>query len=192
MPQESIRPTSSTSDTLEIVEARTDPDLNGLISLADHAIIHDGNCIGFLPHGAYHDASCNNRLFSLLRNGDRVGFILWSANQLRECRILQIWIRRDARLIEHGRALVEHLQNAHARRLHAWQLRAWVAEDLEANLFWPQIGFIKRGWRWGPAKRARRHNLWTRPVISSACPPRFELALRPPTAPAERILQTSP
>lgn len=180
MPPESIRSTSTTSDTLEIVEAQTDPNVRELILLADHAIVKDGHCIGFLPHGAYHDATKSNRLFSLFRNDDRVGFILWSANQLRECRILQIWIRRDARLIEHGRALVEHLEEAHARKLHAWQLRAWVAEDLEANLFWPQIGFTKHGWRWGPAKKARRHNLWCRPVIWSAATLQSELALEPP------------
>jgi hypothetical protein len=164
MPQESIRPTNPTSDTLKIVEAKQDPKNHELIKLADHAITHDGNCIGFLPHGAYQDATHSNRLFSLFRNDDRVGFILWSANQIRECRILQIWCRADARLIEHGRALIAHLEQEHARRLHLWQLRAWVATDLAANLFWPQIGFTNRGWRWGPAKRSRRHFLWTRPI----------------------------
>lgn len=188
MPPDLLGPTRPTSDTLEIVEARLDSNHHELITLADHAITHDGHCIGFLPHGAYHDATRSNRLFSLFRNSDRVGFILWSCNQIRECRILQIWIRRDARLIEHGRALVEYLQNAHARRLHLWQLRAWVAEDLEANLFWPQIGFTKKGWRWGPAKRARRHNLWTRPVIEPFQQPRSELALQAPTT---RDLQTA-
>jgi len=188
MPPDSIRPTSTTSDTLEIVEARLDQNHHELITLADHAITNDGHCIGFLPHGAYHDATTNNRLFSLFRNDDRVGFILWSSNELRECRILQIWIRRDARLIEHGRALVEHLEEAHARRLHAWQLRAWVAEDLEANLFWPQIGFTKKGWRWGPAKRARRHNLWVRPITYLVAPQRPVPSLESPTP---RVLETA-
>lgn len=176
MTQDAIGPTDSTSDTLSIVEAQADRDHRELILLADHAITRDGHCIGFLPHGAYHDATTNGRLFSLFRNGDRVGFLLWSANQLRECRVLQIWVRQDARLIEHGRALIDHLQNAHARKLHAWQLRAWVAEDLAANLFWPQIGFELRGWRWGPAKRSRRHNLWTRSLVPTPSPQQLLLA----------------
>lgn len=178
MPPESIRPTSTTSDTLEIVEARHDKKFSELILLCDHAITRDGHCIGFLPHGAYDDARNHNRLFSLFRNDDRVGFILWSANTTREVRILQIWVRTDARLIEHGRALIDHLEMQHARRLHAWQLRAWVAEDLAANAFWPQIGFLYRGWRWGPARHARRHNLWTRPITSALEQPPLELALQ--------------
>ena len=177
MSQDAIRHDASTSDTLTIVEARADANLTELMQLADHAIIHDGNAIGFLPWGAYEDASRNNRLYSLFRNGDRVGFVLWSANQQREIRILQIWVRKDARLIEHGRALVEHLHNTHARRLHAWQLRAWVAEDLAANLFWPQIGFSRVGWRWGPARRSRRHNLWLRPITFQTTTPRGGLEL---------------
>jgi GNAT superfamily N-acetyltransferase len=187
MNQESIQRVESTSDTLKIVEARTDPNHRELLLLADKAIDVDGHCIGFLPHGAYHDATAHNRLFSLFRNDDRVGFVLWSRNQIRECRILQIWVRSDARLIEHGRALVEHLEEAHARRMHLWQLRAWVAEDLAANVFWPQIGFTKRGWRWGPAKRARRHNLWTRNVTLDDFPTRAGLALRSPNACAQEI-----
>lgn len=185
---ESIQPTRPNSDPLKIVEAHTDTDIHELFLLADHAINTDGHCIGFLPHGVYHDATRQHRLFSLFRNDDRVGFILWSSNRIRECRILQIWIRRDARLIEHGRALVEHLEETHARRLHLWVLRAWVAEDLEANLFWPQIGFVKRGWRWGPAKRARRHNLWTRPVISETLHPQCDPAPAQSTALAFQTL----
>jgi hypothetical protein len=105
---------------------------------------------------------------------------------------LQIWVRRDARLIEHGRALIDHLEDAHARRLNAWQLRAWVAEDLEANLFWPQIGFVYRGWRWGPARRARRHNLWTRPLNASFAPPQFALEPQRLTTLGFETRQTSP
>lgn len=187
MTQESIRRHESTSDTLKIVEARSDPNHRELLLLADKAIDVDGHCIGFLPHGAYHDATNNNRLFSLFRNDDRVGFVLWSSNRIRECRILQIWVRSDARLIEHGRALVEHLEEHHARRLHLWQLRAWVAQDLAANVFWPQIGFEKRGWRWGPAKRARRHNLWTRNVTLGEFPKGDDTSPRSPLASAREI-----
>jgi len=191
MPPESSEPPTTTSDTLEIVEAAADVHQQDLIKLCDHAIINDGNAIGFLPWGAYTDACNHNRLFSLLRNSDRVGFLLWSSNPLREIRILQIWIRSDARLIEHGRALIEHLQNAHARKLRSWQLRAWVAEDLAANLFWPQVGFLRTGWRWGRAQRGRRHNLWCKPLTAAMSPPspppdvqrpaQLDLATAPPS-----------
>jgi len=187
MPADLREAASTTSDTLQIVEAQTDDNPRELILLADHAITVDGHAIGFLPYGAYHDATRTGRLFSLFRNGDRVGFILWSCNQLRECRILQIWIRKDARLIEHGRALVAHLENKHARRLHLWQLRAWVATDLEANLFWPQIGFQKIGWRWGPARRSRRHYLWVRPIVTPSIQP---ANARAPQAPTTLALET--
>ena len=156
-------------DTLEIREARTDHDQRELILLADFATHTDGHCIGWLPRQAWHNACDSGRMYSLFRNDDRVGWVMWSRNQQRELRILQIWVRSDARLIEHGKALVTHLEEAHARRLHAWQLRAWVADDLAANLFWPQIGFVYKGWRYGPAKHARKHRLWTKAM--SQLPP---------------------
>ena len=187
MAPESIRALDPTSDTLEIREAIHDPQLRELLLLADKAIRADGDAIGFLPFGAYEEAASTNRMFSLFRNNDRVGFILWGRNQLRECRILQIWVRSDARLIEHGRALVQHLENAHARRLQLWQLRAWVAEDLAANVFWPQIGFACNSWRWGPAKNGRRHNLWRRAVDLTTTAQLSSCGVRSPATPFEEI-----
>jgi|DewCreStandDraft_4_1066084.scaffolds.fasta_scaffold24190_4 GNAT superfamily N-acetyltransferase len=120
--------------------------------------------IGFLPWDAYTHRDICGELLVLYRNQDLVAFCMLSkVSPFQELRCLQIWVRPDARMIEHGRALIRKLDDiAHQRG--AITMRLWCAEDLAANLFWHQLGFEYRGWRWGQHKRARRHLLWSRPV----------------------------
>jgi len=73
--------------------------LRELILFVGAASTADANAIGFLTHNAYEEAHARGRIITLRRNADLVGFILFSVNQQRECRILQIWGRADARII---------------------------------------------------------------------------------------------
>lgn len=158
-----LKRVESTSDTLEIgTTLTTTPreELRHLILFVGSASTKDAHSIGFLTHAAYEEAHVRNRLITLRRNNDLCGFILYSLNAHRECRILQIWVRADARIIEHGRALIAWLEKKIAAPAQCWCLRCWCAEDLESNLFWPAVGFTNKNWRWGPARNARRHNLW--------------------------------
>lgn len=124
----------------------------------------DPECIGWLPRVAYDNRHDRGELLILLRNDDIVGFVLMSRVSLyQELRCLQIWVRPDARMMIHGKTLIDHLERlAYSRG--ATVLRLWCAEDLAANLFWKQLGFRYRGWRHGPAKKGRRHALWMRRV----------------------------
>jgi len=127
----------------------------------------DANSIGWLPHAAYDNRHDRGEILTLHRNDDLVGFVLMSRpSPYGELRCLQIWVRRDARMILHGRTLINKLEEI-GRLRHCSCLRLWCAQDLAANLFWELLGFKKRGWRWGPAKVPRRHNLWWRVISPS-------------------------
>ena len=161
---------SSTSDTLVSTLTR-DLDVSqqrAALLFCYSASKLDANSIGWLPKQAYDNRHERGELLTLYNNDDLVGFVLMSRpSPYGELRCLQIWVRRDARMMIHGRALIDELDTI-AEQRHCWLLRLWCAEDLAANLFWEALGFQKRGWRWGPAKTPRRHNLWTRRVSPSS------------------------
>lgn len=151
------------SDTLVVSHshrADSESHRSKIVRFVDSAMRADGRCLGFLTTQAIRGAYDAGRTVTLYRNGDRVGYATWSLNSSRECRILQIWVRPDARMIEHGRAIISEIEQRIAKPHRCWVIRCWVAEDLAANIFWPAIGFAKKGWRWGKGNSPRRHNLW--------------------------------
>lgn len=162
------RQLNSTTDTLKLAITRElhENSARSTLSFCYSACRIDGHCIGWLPKAAYDEAHLQGRIVALWNNDDLVAFCLHSITNA-ELRCLQIWVRRDARLILHGRALVSWL-DWRARRAGAYRLRLWCAIDLPANLFWRALHFHPQCWRWGPAKRSRRHILWTRRVIPHA------------------------
>lgn len=173
----------TTPDTLKItrsLDVSNSLARRQLLSFCYSACRLDGECLGWLPKAAYDQAHQQGRIIALYNNDDLVGFVLWSAHAA-ECRILQIWIRRDARLMLHGRALIEAVE-AIARSKAAHILRLWCAVDLAANLFWRALGFHYRTWRWGRAQRGRRHALWVRTVTTSPVASRARSNDEPPAA----------
>ena len=159
-----IGPTLDTPEIGTTLATTPREKLRELITFVGSASKGSAHEIGFLTYAAYEEAHARNRLITLRRNNDLCGFILYSLNQQRECRILQIWVRADARIIEHGRALIAWLEKKIAGPANCWCLRCWCAEDLESNHFWPAVGFTFKHWRWGPANNPRRHKLWIRPL----------------------------
>jgi len=167
-----MNPTSNTLQLRRSLDVTNSLRRRALLRFCYSACRIDGECIGWLPAAAYDEAHLAGRLLALWNNDDLVGFLLWSCDGY-ELRILQIWIRRDARLLLHGRALIEGAEET-ARAEGAVRLRLWCAIDLAANLFWRALGFRYKCWRWGRAKKSRRHALWTRPLM----PPIAELQAR--------------
>lgn len=124
----------------------------------------DGHSIGWMPRVGYDKRHEWGDLLVLFNNDDLVGFCMMSKlSTFQELRCLQIWVRPDARMILHGRKLIDTL-NQIANERGALVLRLWCAEDLPANLFWKALGFRYRGWRYGHNKTGRRHALWMRRV----------------------------
>lgn len=166
-----------TSDTLrlELTINLSETERSAALLFCYSASKLDANSIGWLPKAAYNNRHERGELLTLFNNSDLVGFVLMSRpSPYGELRCLQIWVRRDARMLIHGRALIDELERIGHER-HCWLLRLWCAEDLAANLFWEALGFDKRGWRQGPAKVSRRHNLWVRRINrSSLSPPASE------------------
>lgn len=126
----------------------------------------DAHKVGWIPLAAYTGATKQRRVLICYNNGDKVGFCLWR-HSFGDLAIYQIWVRPDARLILHGRAIVHELNTIGLER-RARLIRLWCAEDLTANLFWRQIGFEEIGWRHGPKRTStRRHLLWTQKIRPS-------------------------
>jgi len=187
MPPESIRRKPSTPDTLRLALT------NELFpNAAQHVLTFcysacrlDGHALGWLPIAAYNEAHAFGRILALWNNDDLVGFCLFSTHQL-ELRCLQIWIRRDARLMVHGRALIDDLERR-AQRAGCFRIRLWCAIDLEANLFWRALHFRPITWRWGRARHGRRHVLWVRPITQP-----LGSTPQPVWRPADALAHTTP
>lgn len=125
-----------------------------------HSTTADAHAIGWLPVTAFDVRASNDHVLALYRNDDCVGWTMATPSRSRGVlKLYQIWVRPDARILEHGRALVAELLQR-ARQAHCHMTEAWVAEDLPANLFWAAIGFTRCTWRWGKGVNSRRHWLW--------------------------------
>jgi hypothetical protein len=118
--------------------------------------------IGWIPWQGVVRHANNGRLGILTRNADYVGFLLFGASSIR-AKIVQIWVRPDARVIEHGRAMIGELAWWAAERCLT-EISLWCAVDLEANLFWQALDFAACQTRVGSPRTGRRHQRW---VIST-------------------------
>lgn len=112
-----------------------------VLRFSAHAVRSDADKIGWLPFQYYDAQDEAGRLVAVTRNDDLVGFATFTPpNFGLESKIIQCWVRPDARMIEHGRALVTRVDEISALAGAAW-LSCWVATDLAAMKFWPVIGF---------------------------------------------------
>lgn len=125
----------------------------------------DAYSIGWLPTQAYHDAQRANRLIYCYNNNDLVGYLLYG-QPIGMMQVYQIWVRRDARMLVHGRSLIEALERL-GRKKRAHQTMLWCALDLEANRFWRALSFRAISWRHSRHLRGRRHALWVKPLPRS-------------------------
>ena len=121
--------------------------------------------VGWIPLAAYYGATLQKRLIVCYNNDDKVGYCLWQ-HSFGDIACYQIWVRPDARLILHGRAIVDRLNRIGYER-NARLVRLWCGEDLAANTFWAALGFTNEGWRHGPKRTSkRRHLLWTQRITT--------------------------
>jgi hypothetical protein len=125
----------------------------------------ESHCLGFIPKVAYEAAItgvkkgkrwsdvCNDRLFIIECNGDLVGFCLASFGRLnaknRVGKVAQIVLQSDARKISRGRLLLDAVTK-YALEMHGVNIfDCGCAEDLESNLFWQAMGWVRIGERKG-------------------------------------------
>ena len=130
-----------------------------------HGVARDTHAVGWLPVSAFETRAAADDIVAVYRNEELVGWTVIATSKSRAImRLYQIWVRPDARVLEHGRALVDAVRTRGiAHRCH--RIEAWVGEDLPANLFWSAIGFTRSNWRWGRGKKPRKIFLWTTPTL---------------------------
>jgi GNAT superfamily N-acetyltransferase len=124
----------------------------------------DAHCLGWLPRKVYDLRHEEGRIFVCHNNDDHVGHCMWVVTE-RIAKIYMTWVRPDARMILHGRALVDAIEKAAASE-RCGLISLWCAEDLSANIFWRAIGFTNTNWRYGRGLKPRRHLLWRRRIIT--------------------------
>lgn len=113
--------------------------------------------VGGLPRPAIQERLDRRSILVARINGDPVGYLMYDLRG-RTLRIPQACIQYDARRRKHGEALVAALMTAHARDVDEVTLR--VAADLEANLFWRDMGFTCVSSSLGGKRRGRLINSW--------------------------------
>jgi hypothetical protein len=115
---------------------------------------------------------------------------MWVVTE-RIAKIYMTWVRPDARMILHGRALVDAIEKAAASE-RCGLISLWCAEDLSANIFWRAIGFTNTNWRYGRGLKPRRHLLWRRRIITpfSQQPAKVQAAAleKPPSSQRANLL----
>lgn len=110
------------------------------------------NALGFIPRAGVERHAKRKRAAIVERNDDRLGYAIFSLSRQRPTvTINQCYVRADARLIEHGRALVSALREKWPHR----RLQCSCAADLAAVIFWSQLGFTRAGVRTRANARGR-------------------------------------
>jgi predicted GIY-YIG superfamily endonuclease len=96
--------------------------------------------LGFIPRDGVRQAKDNDRLVIVLNNDDRVGYAIYTVTHNHQAaKIHQCCIQDDARMLDHGKCLV----NAIAYKHPTSSINCRVRTDLSANFFWEAIGFSK-------------------------------------------------
>jgi GNAT superfamily N-acetyltransferase len=136
-----------------------------LRKLWTHGVAVDTHAVGWLPTAAFDTRAENDDVIAVYRNEDLVGWAMIArSNHRGVMKLYQIWVRPDARIIEHGRALVDAITKRALQR-RCLRIEAWVAEDLPANFFWSAIGFLRSNWRWGRGRNPRKIFRWITPTL---------------------------
>ena len=120
--------------------------------------------LGFIPKMAYESAItgvkkgkrwsdvCNDRLFVIECNDDLVGFCLASFGRInvvnKQGKIAQICLQKDARKILRGRMLLDAVVD-YGAEVFTVGFSCGCADDLESNIFWQSMGWIKVAQRKG-------------------------------------------
>lgn len=116
------------------------------------------DALGFIPRARLESYEASGQIITARENGDLCGFLVFGATPP-IFRIYQACVQYDARRRAHGFSMVgELIRRAHAAGADAVTLGC--ADDLAANEFWREAGFVFVGSRVGGRRRKRRVNRW--------------------------------
>lgn len=132
--------------------------------------------VGGLPRPAIDERLARSTVVLGVLNGDPMGYLMWDYRG-GIVRVPQACIQYDARRRKYGEALVSWIVAAHP---HANEVRLRCAADLEANVFWRDMGFVCTATVPGGSRRGRLINAWLLDLGSA-------LMLAPTTTPAAQL-----
>ncbi len=136
------------------ITAATKADLSYVVSL----MRSNREAVGGLLEPAIQERLDRGTVLLASQNDDPIGYLLYDSRN-GEIRIPQACIQYDARRREYGESLVAALLDLHPQ---AESVSLRCAADLEANLFWRDLGFTCTGTVPGGRRRGRTINCWTR------------------------------
>lgn len=113
----------------------------------------DREALGFIPEAGIRRHEAQGKIALLAFGNEPLGFAVLGGRKP-VAKVEMLWVRNDARRIEHGRILLDFVEHVCAARGFEC-LRARVAEELEALRFWPAIGFLATAIGPGGARRGR-------------------------------------
>lgn len=123
----------------------SDQQWHKMLLLLQYSTSLDGHAIGFMPLSAFEDAARRGDVQTVSNNGELVGYALTKLHRVYPSgRIYIAWVRPDARMLLHGKALVKTVSDRAIRHGKSW-LFCDVADDLPANVFWESLGFVCYG-----------------------------------------------
>jgi hypothetical protein len=134
------------------VRIATDADFPYLMSLQRA----NRESVGGLPGPALRERIVRRAALLGLLNGEPCGYLLCDHGRDMVLRIPQACIQYDARRRAYGAALVGWA----LRGFSGEEVRVRCAADLEANLFWRELGFVCTATVPGGKRRGRTLNLW--------------------------------
>lgn len=145
---------------MTLIREATLLDIPYIVDLANK----ESNCLGFIPKMAYEAAvtgkktgkrwsdTCNDKVWVCEENGQLVGFVLASFGRTnsinKQGKIAQIALQTDARKLLRGRMLLQAVID-HGTVNYTIGFSCGCADDLESNIFWQAMGWVKSGDRYG-------------------------------------------
>jgi GNAT superfamily N-acetyltransferase len=144
-----------------LVRRATERELRFILALSKE----ESAAIGFIGN-RYEKPKPSDYCLVALRNNDPVGFAYGSTPSYRNARCWQIAVRKDARFLEHGAALVQEIERL-AERAGCPTITARCAVELPSNAFWQAESFqhvaLARGQIGdGYAKSGRQVKVWVK------------------------------
>ncbi len=127
-----------------------------LISYVDGLQRKNAEALSFYPRCVFERESEKGRIFLGLLNGEPCGYLYVGARGI-DVKCHQVCIEYDARRKLYGATLVAAMED-YATAAHSLTLRCGF--DLDANVFWQELGYQCVHIQDGGVRRMRKINVW--------------------------------
>lgn len=133
--------------------------------------------VGFLPEPRVEAYANNDQVWLQYENDEPCGYLIYGLGWP-VMRVYQCCIQVDARHRDNATALITRLVEKASRESYS-AISLYCADDLEANKFWPSMGFQFCGTRDNGNRRGRLHNHWMMWLPKPMQPDLFRATLSP-------------